>query len=86
VELETTRAYIGAIITSLKESSHCDDDDQREEYLSNVLRDVLIFNRQRIQRYLNGLTDALESCTEICGRESSSAGEFETCPLFDPLF
>ncbi len=85
VELETTRAYIRAILTSLKESSSCEDDDQREEYLSNLLRDVLVFNRERIQRYLNGLATALESCIAICGKESSSAGEFETSLLFNLL-
>jgi hypothetical protein len=76
VELETTGAYIRAVLTSLRESSYCEDDDQREEYLSNLLRDVLIFNRDRIRRYLNGLTAALEGCIAICGTESSSNGEF----------
>jgi hypothetical protein len=78
VELETTRAYIRAILTSLKESSSCEDDDQREEHLSNLLRDVLVFNRERIHRYLSGLTAALEKCLAICGQESSPTGEFET--------
>jgi hypothetical protein len=77
VELETTRAYVGAILSSLRESSDCEDDDRREECLRNVLRDVLTFNRERIKRYLNGLSDALEACIAICGIESSSACEFE---------
>lgn len=81
MELETTRAYIHAVLTSLRECSDCEDDDQREEYLSNLLRDVLTFNRERIHRYFNGLTDALEACIAICGTESSSTGEFETCTL-----
>lgn len=71
VELETTRAYIRAVISCLRESSHCEDDDQREKYLSNLLRDVLTFNRERIQRYLKGLTIDLEACIAICGTESS---------------
>jgi hypothetical protein len=74
VELETTRAYIRAVLTSLRGCSDCEDDDQREEYLSNLLRDVLTFNRERIHRYFNGLTDALEACIAICGTESSSTG------------
>ncbi len=86
VELETTRAYIHTILASLRDSEHCEDDDQREEYLSNLLRDVLIFNRERIKRYLNGLTAALEACIAICGTESSLTGQFETCLLFNPLF
>jgi hypothetical protein len=86
VELETTRAYIGAILTSLRESSDCEDDDQREEYLSNLLRDVLMFNRERIRCYLNGLTAALEACIAICETKSSSNGEFETCPHLIPYF
>ena len=86
MELETTRAYIRAILTSLRESAYCEDDDQREEYLSNFLRDVLMFNRDRIRRYLNGLTTALEACIAIREAESSSTGEFETCHLFYPCF
>jgi hypothetical protein len=86
VELETTRAYINAILASLRESSYCEDDDQREKYLSNLLRDVLTFNRERIKRYLNGLTAALEACIAICGTESSSTGEFEICILFNLHF
>jgi hypothetical protein len=86
VELETTRAYIRAVLTSLRESSNYEDDDQREKYLSNLLRDVLTFNRERVQRYLTGLTAALQACITICVRESSSTGEFKTCLLFYPLF
>jgi len=86
VELETTRAYICAILTSLRESSDCEDDDQREEYLSNLLRDVLMFNRERIRCYLNGLTDALEACIAICETENSLKGELETFPLFNSPF
>lgn len=86
VELETTRAYIRAVLTSLRESSYFEDDNQREEHLSNLLRDVLMFNRDRIHRYLNGLTAALEACIAICGTESSSNGGFETCLLFNPRF
>ena len=86
VELETTKAYIRAVLDYLRESSYCEDDDQREEYLSNLLRDVLMFNRERVQRYLNGLAADLEACIAICGTESSSAGEFETCLLFNSLF
>lgn len=86
VELETTRAYIRAILISLRESSDCEDDDKREEYLSSLLRDVLMFNCQRIRWYLNGLTDALEACISICETGSSSNSEFETCPLFNPPF
>lgn len=71
VELETTAAYIHAVLTSLRESSHCEDDDQREEYLSSLLRDVLMFNRERVQRYLRGLAAALEACIAISERESS---------------
>ena len=83
VELETTRAYIHAVLTSLRESSSCEDDDQREEYLSNLLRDVLMFNRERIRCYLNGLMAALEACIAICQTESSSTGEFKTWLLFN---
>lgn len=86
VELETTRAYIRAVLTSLRESSHCEDDDQREEYLSNLLRDVLMFNRDRVQRYLKGLTAALEACIAISATESSSTGAFKICLLFHSLF
>ena len=86
VELETTRAYIHAVLSSLRESSHCEDDDQREEYLSNLLRDVLMFNRERVQRYLKGLTAALEACITISVTESSSSGEFKICLLFHSLF
>ena len=86
VELESTRAYIHAILTSLRKSSNCEDDDEREEYLSDLLRDVLMFNRERIKRYLNGLTDALELCIAICREEGSSAGEFGTCLFFHPIF
>jgi hypothetical protein len=78
VELETTRAYIRAILIRLRESLDCEDDDQHEKYLSKVLRDVLTFNRERIRCYLNGLTDALEACIAICETEGSSKGEFET--------
>jgi len=86
VELETTKGYICAILASLRESSDCEDDDQREEYLSNLLRDVLMFNRERIQCYLNGLTADLEACIAICETESSLTGEFETCLLFNLFF
>jgi hypothetical protein len=80
VDLETTRAYIYAILISLRKSLDCEDDDEREEYLSDLLRDILMFNRERIRCYLNGLTDALEACIAICELESSPNGEFETCP------
>ncbi|KAE9362767.1 hypothetical protein N431DRAFT_357886, partial [Stipitochalara longipes BDJ] len=66
VELETTRGYISAILTSLRESLECEDDNQRVEYLSKLLRDVLIFNRERIRSYLNSLTEALEACIANC--------------------
>ena len=86
VELESTRAYIHAILTSLRKSPNCEDDDEREEYLDDLLRDVLMFNRERVKRYLNGLTASLELCVTICGEESSSTGELDTCLLFHPLF
>jgi hypothetical protein len=86
VELESTRAYIHAVLTSLRKSSNCEDDDEREEYLGDLLRDVLMFNRERVKRYLNGLKAALELCIAICGEESSSTSEFEICLLFHPLF
>jgi len=86
VELETTKAYIHAILTSLRDSSSYEDDDQRDKYLSNLLRDILVFNRIRIQRYLNGLTAALNECITICGTESSPAGEFECYVLFNLIF
>ena len=86
VDLEATRTYICTILTDLRESSDCEDDDEREKYLSNLLRDVLMFNRERIRCYLNGLTDALEACIAICETESSLKGEFKTCPLFNSLF
>lgn len=86
MELETTRAYIRAILISLRLSSDCEDDDEREEYLSNLLRDILVFNRERIRCYLNGLTSALEACIAIYETENSSNGEFETYPLFNPPF
>jgi hypothetical protein len=80
VELETTRAYIRAILMSLGESSDCEYGDQRDESLSSLLRDVLIFNRERIRCYLNGLTIALEACIAICETETSSNGEFHSWP------
>ena len=86
VELESTRAYIHAILTGLRKSSKCEDDDERERYLGDLLRDVLMFNRERVKRYLNGLTATLKFCIKICGEESSTAGELNTCLLFHPLF
>jgi hypothetical protein len=86
VELETTRGYIGAILTSLRQSSDCEDDDQRAEYLSKLLREVLNFNRERIRSYLNGLTDALEACIASCETGSSLNGESKFCPLFNIPF
>ena len=86
VDLEATRTYIRNILINLRESSDCEDDDQCEKHQSNLLREVLMFNRERIRWYLNGLTDALESCIAICETESSSKGEFKTCPLFSSPF
>ncbi|KAK0610566.1 hypothetical protein B0T17DRAFT_118323 [Bombardia bombarda] len=73
VELETVRAYIHSILISLREASNCEDDDEREEYLANLLRDVLIFCRERVKCYLKGLMDALKSCIAICERQGSAA-------------
>jgi hypothetical protein len=75
VELETTKAYISAVLASLRDSSSCEDDDQREELLSHLLRDVLMYNRERIKCYLNGLTNDFEACIAICGTEGSPTGE-----------
>jgi hypothetical protein len=83
VDLETTRAYINAILISLRKSLDCEDDEEREGYLSDLLRDILMFNRERIRCYLNGLTEALEACIAIFETEGSSKSEFETYP---PLF
>jgi hypothetical protein len=86
VELETTKAYIRAVINSLRASSYSEDDQQREDCLSTLLRDILIFNRLRVQSYLNGLTTDLEACIAICGGESSFIGKFRTCHFIESAF
>jgi hypothetical protein len=86
VDLETTRTYICTILINLRESSNCEDDDQCEKYLSNLLREVLMFNRERIRCYLNDLTNALEACIAICETESSLKGEFKIYPLYNSPF
>jgi hypothetical protein len=86
VELETTRGFINGILISLRQSSDCEDDEQRMKYLSKLLRDVLMFNYERIRCYLNSLTNALVACIANCETVSSLNGEFETSPLFNSLF
>ena len=80
VELETTTGYICAVLKSLRDSSNYEDDEQRERYLSSLLRNVLIFSRERIRCYLNGLTNALRTCIGLCG-----TGEFVICILVSPF-
>ena len=86
VELETTRGYINGILISLRQSSDCENDEKRTNYLSKLLRDVLMFNCERIRCYLKSLTDALVACIANCETASSVNGEFETSPLFNTLF
>ena len=76
VELETTKAYIRHILTTLRKSSDCEDDDRRDVCVSDLLRDVLTFNRERIQVYLKGLTGDFEACLAVYGTEISSTGKF----------
>lgn len=64
-ELEAVQGYITSILRWLREKSS-EDDNERETALAQLLRDILIFNRERIRVYLKGLIAALESCIAIC--------------------
>ena len=72
VELETVRAYVSAILRSLKNLSTDEDDEQRDAFLSRLLRDVLSFNRERIKRHIDKLVKALEACITLCEHEGNT--------------
>ncbi len=80
-ELESVKGYVGSILKSLRYISECDDDDQLQEFLSSLLRDILAFNRDRVKRYLIGMKAALGTCIEICGKEGSLQGTTKSTPI-----
>lgn len=74
VELEIVKGYICSILSSLRDMSMGEDDEERETFLAPLLRDILMFNRERIKSYINQLVRALETCIGICEKEPIQAG------------
>lgn len=78
IELETTRAYVAAILKCLGEAQ-LEDDEKQAELHTRLLEDILLFNLPRIKRYLSCLVRELDSCINICTSEETPDG---MSPLF----
>lgn len=75
VELETVKAYISSILSSLRDISTSGENEEGEAFLAPLLRDILIFNHGRIKNYISKLVRALETCIAICGSEVTRGGQ-----------
>lgn len=75
VELRMVKAYITAILESLKYISlRADDEEYQESLMRDLRRDILIFNRDRIKAYIKGLLKSLTQCLNICANLPANAG------------
>ncbi|KAH8880810.1 hypothetical protein GQ53DRAFT_889572, partial [Thozetella sp. PMI_491] len=71
-ELESVKGFVGSILKTLHGAFMCENDEESEEMTDNLLRDVLLFNRDRVKRYLKGLNEALVACIDLCRKDNTS--------------
>ncbi|KAL8296114.1 hypothetical protein RB601_003646 [Gaeumannomyces tritici] len=82
IEGGCVKGYISSILESLRDAS--ESVDQRGEFVSGLLREVLTFNRDRVKCYLNGLTNALKTCLDVCEKEGSPQALIQQ-PIFGEM-
>ena len=73
-ELDTTKAFIYSVLKSLGDAP-LKTQEQQDTLYSDTLKDVLVFNLPRIQVYLGGLANSLNTCIGICETESAEDGK-----------
>lgn len=74
VELEMVQGYIHAVLRCLGTLSETGDKKQRALVLDDILKQILIFNRDRVSNYLARLKSCLEICIELCDNDSTPQG------------
>jgi hypothetical protein len=82
-ELEIVKGYISFMLSSLKNVSTGEDDEQRGVLIARLLREILSFNLLRIKRYRNGLVEALKECVKLCGNGGTAVCEFQPVASYE---
>lgn len=75
-DLENTRAYIHALLRKINLAP-----ENADPYRSNVLRDIIAFNRQRLNFHLSRLRDSVAECQLQTRDLFPSGGSFVPCTL-----